>query len=305
METFDDITGFNLIQKNDIHVTLVSAASSNHFHTLCQLIDNVSKTKWWTGFCFRLIVYDIGLSDTEWADLNQKFASESITLRKLNFDKYPSFMRLDNKPAGYFAWKPAITAEVADELLRQPLTTNNVLIWFDSGNLIHRPLRYFMHHVYRNGIYTDQCASLIETMTNPQTLRIMNTPTEFMKLRQRGAGCVGFDLTNPNVVKLIQKWKEFSLQKDCIAPIGSTPKNHRYDQSIFSILYYEYRRTQSNLEDDYLKHGVHPINDVVEYTVQNDIDEHRKWVIEQDAAQVITNQGPENSKCNNALEIVF
>jgi len=52
----------------------------------------------------------------------------------------------------------------------------------------------------------------------------------------RAAGACGFDPAQPAVRRLVQQWREWCLDPACIAPAGATRANHRFDQSVLSIL---------------------------------------------------------------------
>ena len=52
-------------------------------------------------------------------------------------------------------------------------------------------------------------------------------------------GLIGVNTSNKNAIKLVKKWEKYSLIQECIAPQGSSRKNHRQDQSILSILKYQ------------------------------------------------------------------
>ena len=49
------------------------------------------------------------------------------------------------------------------------------------------------------------------------------------------SGIIGIK-DNELLKSLILDWRNYSLNKDCIAPSGSSRLNHRQDQSIFQIL---------------------------------------------------------------------
>jgi hypothetical protein len=59
-------------------------------------------------------------------------------------------------------------------------------------------------------------------------------------LPNRNGAILAFLIGKPEVRDFIKQFAECACIKDCIAPPGSSRKNHRQDQAVFTILYYKF-----------------------------------------------------------------
>jgi hypothetical protein len=81
-------------------------------------------------------------------------------------------------------------------------------------------------------------------------------------------------ISKKNITTLDGKHKEFinefyicAQDKNCIAPEGSSRKNHRQDQAVFTILFYKY------LDDKNVKYHTGDWNYHLGYSIHNDVEE--------------------------------
>jgi hypothetical protein len=217
--------------------TFVTAASSNHFKSVCQFLETIRGE--------RTYFYDIGLSSDESKQLRERF---QVEYRVFPFERYPSFVSLASQDAGAYAWKPIIIADVYQEV-------NGVLIWCDGGNKIHN-VEQLTHAIKENGIYTPTSSGTIARWTHPTALTTMNVPPGWHEFNMRNAACIGF-VKSPISDMFIKEWRETALNKDASIPDGANRSNHRWDQSILTYLYYKYNVRRV---DDYLGFSIH--NDI-------------------------------------------
>jgi hypothetical protein len=85
---------------------------------------------------------------------------------------------------------------------------------------------------------------------------IENSPV--LDLPPRNGAVLGFNLDDPDIIEFIKEYTTLACIKECIAPEGSSRENHRQDQSLFTILYYQY--TNNKLLDRELYMSIH--NDI-------------------------------------------
>lgn len=218
---------------NDI--TLVTAASSNHFRSLCQFLGTVPQG-------VRVIVYDIGLSPSEREQLP--------SVRSFDFDAYPPFLRLSAPDAGAYAWKPVIVSDVCREF-------GGIVIWCDAGNKIQY-LPHLFQAVKHCGVYSAISAGTFQEWTHPSTRMLLPNSYRFDSLSMRNAACVGVDWNVPRAQYLIHDWKTLALRKELSLPDGANRSNHRHDQSLLTYLLYAY--------------NLPLIDEKVGHTIHNDID---------------------------------
>jgi len=57
----------------------------------------------------------------------------------------------------------------------------------------------------------------------------------------RNGAIIGFDYSKIWVRELIETWASWANNKEIIAPEGSSRENHRQDQALFTLLYWDYQ----------------------------------------------------------------
>jgi hypothetical protein len=206
--------------------TIVSAASSNHFKSVCQMLKSIPED-------FHVIFYDIGLTDSERDFIQINFPK--VVVRIFDFSKYPKHVLLSSPDAGAYAWKPIIIHEVYSQL------TDGIFLWCDAGNVIGGNIRKIEDFVQANKIYTITSSNDIKRWTHPISIKYMNIPEDFLHLDMRNAACIGFLCRDELVKNFIDEFKNFALVKDAILPEGANKTNHRWDQSILTYLFYKYK----------------------------------------------------------------
>lgn len=249
---------------SNLNLTIVTAASANHAHTLLNLVKNLSEQKETQMF---VVVYDLGLTVEQRGKLEDLIILHPLRfcIETFDYSKYPSYFDI-NVNAGYYAWKPAIVFQVCQRY-------KGLVIWMDSGNLVHKKLDNLIQIVSTEGLYNNKSSGDLARWTHTETLKYLKcTKTD---LPNRNAACIGVNYNLSWVREFVLEWKSAALIQDCIAPVGSSWNNHRYDQAIMSVLYYKYKTLQ-NFKDDYSKpHWKHYMNN--EYSIHNDIDPEPQW----------------------------
>jgi hypothetical protein len=201
-----------------------------------------------------LILYDLGLSIVSLKLLREKYSDLKIV--RFPYEEYPSFFNI-RENAGQYAWKPAIIERVAE------CFPEETIIWMDSRNIVFDDLHELTHFIEQNGIFTGISSGNVAKWTHPGTLQYMNCAPSLLNNVCRNAACVGFDLRKKYARELLHEWCELSKIKDCIAPVGSSRMNHRQDQAILTILFYECLKRHSLQTYE----GVHGFG----YSIQNGV----------------------------------
>lgn len=216
--------------------TFVTAASSNHFKSLCQLLETLRGQ--------RVFVYDLGLTSGERDHICSTF---EVIYRTFPFHHYPPHVSLSAQDAGAYAWKPIIVSDVFAEI-------DGVLIWCDAGNKVTDPVA-LEQCVRSTGVYTPTSSGTIATWTHPIALATMGVPKQWYGFTMRNAACIGF--LKGSADPLVAEWRSFALDKNAILPLGANRSNHRHDQSILTFLYYKYKVVR---RDEYVGFSIH--NDI-------------------------------------------
>lgn len=205
--------------------TVITAASSNHFKSVCQFLNTIPSS-------FKVIFYDIGLSNEERENIVLKYPF--LDTRIFDFSKYPDYVNLKAPCAGAYAWKPIIIHEVFSE------HNDGILLWCDAGNKLDANIGMLEPIIRQNKIYTPTSGGNVKRWFYPSSLTYMNVPDSFLHYPMRNAAFVGLLCGDDFTKKFVQEWKDLALQKEAISPEGSDRNTHRWDQSILTHLFYKY-----------------------------------------------------------------
>jgi len=66
----------------------------------------------------------------------------------------------------------------------------------------------------------------------------LGLPDKWLDWPQFQASFVGIDYANIKVREMINRWKEYVLVRECLAPEGSDRSNHKQDQAVLTALIY-------------------------------------------------------------------
>ena len=235
---------------------LITGASDNHFKTLNQFITEFLKFHK-NDASITLVVYNLGLSNDNWSNLQNNFEGCNIIYKIFDYSLYPEYVNI-HVNFGEYAWKPIIIYDISIEY------KNEIIVWMDSGNLILDKLDDFSNYIKENYIYSCISDGCVSKWTHPLTIQYMNSVDDTLLNNQsKNAACLGFDTSCEWVNTFISEFKNLALTKECIAPEGSSRANHRQDQSIFSIMFYQYQKIY--------KFPDGPL-DPIGYTTHKDID---------------------------------
>lgn len=261
-------------------VTLVTAASSNHFKTLRLFLHRL-------GHPCRVIVYDIGLKTQEVEELKTKFSYAEF--RTFDFSKYPPWMHIDAQDAGAYAWKPVIVAEVAQE-------TEGMLIWSDAGNYIQR-LDEALVKCFGRVCSTEHSAGTIRDWTHPDSSMAMGVTGDLLDKPMRNAAFVVFDLRLDESRAFVSSWASLSLKKEIIQPEGASRDNHRQDQSVLTGLFFLHDLPDISFDDAVLYH-----NDCDETTLGHRL-AHTNLQRETDLCRIMNRFGSDKGNYHNYTKI--
>jgi len=206
--------------------TIVTGASSNHFHCLKNLLYTIRSL----ASDAKTVVYDLGLTDKE----RNALASDRWEVRRFEFAKYPPHVTMAVN-LGEFAWKPIIIHTILQE-------SGGLVLWLDAGDLVLADLNPIWDAIAQNGVVSVLSGATIRDWTHPGTLAYLRVPEEDLERLNRAGGVIGISGGHEWARRLCAQWYECALCKECIAPNGSNRRNHRQDQAVLSVLYYQYHR---------------------------------------------------------------
>lgn len=211
-------------------LVVATAASSNHFGALCQMLRSLRSLP------VDVECYDLGLTEPE----RRRLPSWSRVIhRRFEYESYPAFFDV-NVNAGEYAWKPVIVAEVAV----RAETIGADLLWADAGCFFFDGDTIARRIAESRGVWVRRSSGVMREWTHPGMFACLNAdPHEFADRANADATLVGFAVSSGTRAQrdavfrdIVTPWKACALVKECIAPAGSSRRNHRQDQAVLSFL---------------------------------------------------------------------
>ena len=222
---FSNFYKYRRIYKKNLR--FITGADSSHFKSLMQLCNSISTILPESN----IVVYDLGLNSNEIHKLN---ANKTISkIIKFNYSEYPSFVNIKSKNFGSYAWKPLI---IENELSNEK---KDLILWMDAGNLVTNKLTLLKIYLTFKGFYSPHSSDNIYKRTHPTTLSLLSVPKKLFKKRNLNDAVIGVDPSNKLAKDLISNWIEASKNKEIIGPTGSSKNNHRFDQALLTIKFYQ------------------------------------------------------------------
>jgi len=215
---------------------VVTAASSNHFGALVQMLDSLRRLN------ARVECYDIGLTAREAGALPRWNGCVHHTF---DYPRYPPHLNV-NVNAGDYAWKPVIVSDVVERVrsAANPDDGRCDVLWADAGCFFHALEPVAERIASSEGVWVRTSAGTMRQWTHRGMFDYLGvSPDDYGDKRNADATLVGFAVGSAPASRadaiyrdIIQPWKACALAKDCIAPAGSSRANHRQDQAVLSYL---------------------------------------------------------------------
>jgi hypothetical protein len=213
-------------------VRVVTAASSNHAGALRYLLESLRRLG------ARVDCYDLGLTAYERAALP---TWPQFVLHPFNYGTYPAHLNVEVN-AGEYAWKPVVVAEVV-ERVRADGGREHVL-WCDAGTYFDAldPVEQLIGA--SRGVWVRRSSGTMRQWTHPAMFRYLNADPETYGDRPNAdATLIGLATGHAEEAvrervyhEVVMPWRACALARDCIAPPGSSRRNHRQDQAALSYL---------------------------------------------------------------------
>jgi len=158
-----------------------------------------------------------------------------IHIRKFDFKKYPLYEDIKSI-AGSYVCKCILIEEIAQEI------QDGLLLWCDVGNMFLDNLSQLCQYMITTDIYSPSSTGTIIQWTYPMTCKVFGIEliNYSLHLPLRNTSIICFHLKK-EIQEFIQSWVKLSMTRECISPDGCDSTNHAFDQSIFSLLYYQYK----------------------------------------------------------------
>lgn len=222
-------------------LTLVTGADERYARCVAQLLLSVERV--YDAALPTVHVWDLGMRPRSVSALRRRFPF--ISVPRFDFTAHPSHLRIRERALNSNGWKPLALRAVAAE-------THGVIFWLDSATVLQTPLDAPAAQARATGLYTPfGGAASIAELTHWATLSGMGLSAIEAHARQRASGVIGLCLEHAVARELLDAWCSAVLEPSLLCPPGASHANHRFDQSLWSILLRQAtRRHQLQLTQD-------------------------------------------------------
>lgn len=178
-----------------------------------------------------VIIWNLGLNDAQREDLYKLFKEHKGSMQLLTYpaeDLSTHYATLTTYSFKCYCIHHAI-----------PLIKTRYALWLDTGSMIVDYLTAERNLIRIYGCYVSLSGHSVAILTHWTVQHKFQT--EMNKCGNRSmlyAGLIGWDMKNKKVQSLLRDWYQLSQDEENIAPKGSSNENHRFDQSLLSLLYY-------------------------------------------------------------------
>ena len=200
---------------------LVTAGNAEYFRCLLQLLLSLERAQQTN---LQVTVFDLGMTLLQREELLERFGW--IRLLDSDLNQGPEHLRR----LSTFAWKPTLIARMLEE-------SNAPLLWLDSACVVTGSLEPIWRHLRRNGLWSPfGGGSRMDYRTHPGMLDYLNASERERSARFRSACTCAFDPSHPGALELAQRWRQLAWDRQALLPAGCCNSNHRYDQSLLTLL---------------------------------------------------------------------
>jgi len=211
-------------QTGDRGVVVVTGANRRFFRGLKNLVGSLH---WWSPGR-KIVVYNLGLNAKQLEEV--KTWNNTVVRWPTGIpSRFPPHVHKLKK----YAWKPIAINESLHEW--------GGVLWIDAGSNVRAPLDPIDEILKNTGVYTVQGQDGDMTRwTHTGTFKWFGkTAKEYAGKPSYSGGLQGWMLGTAPTRTVVPQWTRCALQPECISPAGSSLSNHRYDQSVLSILAYD------------------------------------------------------------------
>ena len=214
----------NLIIENKLYdnkIVFVTAIDERFVGNCEKLLLSFNKNLYKNQF----VLYDLGCSSDSLQKL--KKINKNIKIKKYTHELIPGKFEKDSLSS--YNWKPIIINEVLNKY-------RSKVVWLDSGNTINKKIIFLKIALTSNKILVVKSSNQVHELSHKDTLSALSINKNILKRNNFAGGLVGIDYTSEKYTKFIFEWMKYSQIKEIITPLGSNENNHRYDQTILTLL---------------------------------------------------------------------
>ncbi len=218
-------------------IVLITASNNTHEKSLVNLLESIKQHM----PIARVVVYDMGMTLDGLKRIEQIGRDMKLETMNLNFHALPPWMNVMTKNRGAYAWKPTI---IFREVKRQIASNSmpRIVIWLDAGDVLVKRPKALIHLTLINEFFTTASRGKIHEWTVISTRRQLDPENRFESKRNLNAAILAFKLTSRRAQYLLSQWYLSAQEQSIIAPHDSNLDNHRFDQSLISLIAYKHNQ---------------------------------------------------------------
>ena len=159
-----------------------------------------------------------------------------MAYRKFKFSSFPSWIMINDKndQRGGYAWKVIPLGDAY-------FAWKGIVFWLDGGSVINKGISRELTNARLEGIYSPYSAFTQRKLTYPATADFLVKHHLIQRFYPDDPNASGghliIDWSNKTVLnKVMIPYYQCAFTQKCISPRGSSMKNHRQDQAVFSAL---------------------------------------------------------------------
>ncbi|MGA8260697.1 MAG: glycosyltransferase family 10 [Arenicellales bacterium] len=203
-------------------MVFVTAVSPRYFPALKNLVGSIH---YWAPDR-RVVVYNLGLEIAQLAEID-RWRNTTVVREFLPGDAPPHVRVLHT-----YAWKPVAIGHAIGH--------HDAILWIDAGSDLRSPPDAMLHYLETDGHFFVQGQDLDMTLMSHDGCyeALGATKSEFKDLQHFAGNLQGYVRDGRAHRRVLRPLVEHALEQECIAPAGSNLSNHRFDQTLLSILIY-------------------------------------------------------------------
>ena len=208
---------------------ICSGACNSYYYSLRQLINNLVGMGKGNHFFY---IFNLGLHPKRWEFLKSRpnvKNDQRFVWVEMPWDKFaPHYRDLQT-----YAFKSACLKYIRDHINGQ------VVMWMDSACLLEARATEIEEMVRRYKVYSPYSAADIEKWCHPTTIERMGYCGS-INHSMRSGGLFAVDLSSPVGIAFLENYHRIMAYENIVCPLGSNKSNHRQDQSVLTILYWQF-----------------------------------------------------------------
>lgn len=209
---------------------IITGASFQYYYSLRQFLNTI---QYKTRAHDKVYVVDLGLLVNQKKFLLSRTYNKNLNIEYLdvgNLHEYPAHC----KNLGSYAFK----AMILNEFIIKP-NIRDTVCWMDSANIVHGSLLELEILIYNKQIYSPYSSEDIKRYCHPTTITNLNY-TGSLNRDMLSGNLICLDCKKDLPLQFLKDFIKNCLDPNVIIPQGSSRINHRQDQSVLTILYWNY-----------------------------------------------------------------